>query len=149
MTLARLSDRMFPTMPSFFNNFLTGDLTDWNSSNYSSTDSTLPAVNIRENEDSYIIEMAAPGLSKENFKVNLNRNRLEITSEMKDEKTVEEQRYSRREFSYQSFQRAFTLPESTVDGEKIAARYTNGILMVTIPKREEVKPKPPRAIQIS
>ncbi len=149
MTLARLSDRMFPSMPSFFNNFLTGDLLDWGSSNYSSTDTTLPAVNIRENDESYIIEMAAPGLSKENFKVNLNRNRLEITSEKKEEKNEEDQRYSRREFSYQSFQRTFTLPEGTVEGEKIAARYTDGILMITIPKREEVKPKPARNIEIN
>lgn len=147
MTPTRSSDRMFPSIPSFFNNFLTGDL-DWNSSNYSSTNSTLPAVNIRENDDSFIIEMAAPGLSKENFKINLNRNRLEITSEMQDERNEENQRYSRREFSYQSFQRTFTLPEATVDGDKIAAKYTDGILMVTIPKREEVKPKPARTIEI-
>lgn len=149
MKLVKASDSLFPTIPSFFNNFFSGDLMDWNSSNFSSTNTTLPAVNIRENDDSFLIEMAAPGLTKENFKVNLNRNRLEICSEMKEEKDESDEKYSRHEFSYQSFQRSFSLPEGTVDGDKISAKYTNGILIVTIPKREEIKPKPSRAIDIN
>lgn len=149
MTLARISDRLFPTVPSFLDNFFSRDLMDWSNSNFSSTNSTLPAVNIRETDESFMIEVAAPGLSKENFKVNLDRDRLEISSEMKEEKNESDQKYSRREFSYQSFQRSFTLPEGTVDGDKISARYTDGILFVTIPKREEVKPKPARAIEIN
>lgn len=149
MTLARISDRLFPTVPSFLDNFFSRDLMDWSNSNFSSTNSTLPAVNIRETDESFMIEVAAPGLSKENFKVNLDRDRLEISSELKKEKNESDQKYSRREFSYQSFQRSFTLPEGTVDGDKISAKYTDGILFVTIPKREEVKPKPARAIEIN
>jgi HSP20 family protein len=149
MTLARISDRLFPTVPSFLDNFFSRDLMDWSNSNFSSTNSTLPAVNIRETDESFMIEVAAPGLSKENFKVNLDRDRLEISSEMKEEKNESDQKYSRREFSYQSFQRSFTLPEGTVDGDKISAKYADGILFVTIPKREEVKPKPARAIEIN
>jgi len=148
MTLVKTSDRLFPTFPSFFDNLFSRDLLDWNESNFSTTNSTLPAVNIRENDESFMIEMAAPGLNRENFKVNLDRNRLMISSEFKDEKNESNEKYSRREFSYQSFQRSFNLPESTVDGDKISARYNNGILMVTIPKREEVKPKPAKEIDI-
>jgi len=148
MTLVKTSDRMFPMFPSFLDNFLSRDLMDWNNSNFSSTNSTLPAVNIRENEESFTIEVAAPGLAKENFKVNLDRNRLVISSEQKEEKHESDKKYSRREFSYQSFERSFSLPEGTVDGDKIAAKYTDGILVITLPKREEVKPKPAKEIDI-
>ena len=148
MTLAKISDRMFPTIPSFFDNFFSRDLMDWNNSNFSSTNSTLPAVNIKENEESFLIEVAAPGLAKENFKVNLDRNLLTISSEMKQEKNENDKKYSRHEFSYQSFQRSFTLPEATVEGDRISAKYADGILYVTLPKREEVKPKPAREIEI-
>jgi HSP20 family protein len=148
MTLVKASDRMFPTLPSFIDNFLSRDWLDWNESNFSTTNSTLPAVNIRENDESFMIEMAAPGLSKENFKVNLDRNRLVISSELSEEKNVGDEKYSRREFSYQSFQRSFALPEGTVDGDKISAKYNNGILIVSIPKREEIKPKPAKQIDI-
>jgi len=106
-------------------------------------------VNIRENEESFMIEMAAPGLTKENFKVNIERNRLIISSELKEEKNENGDKYSRHEFSYQSFQRSFVLPEGIVDGDKISAKYNNGILLVSIPKREEVKPKPAREIDIA
>ena len=148
MTLVKASDRMFPTLPSFFDNFFSRDWFDWNESNFSTTNSTLPAVYIRENNESFMIEMAAPGLSKENFKVNLDRNRLVISSELREEKNEGDEKYSRREFSYQSFQRSFTLPEGVIDGDKISAKYNNGILMVTIPKREEVKPRPAKEIDI-
>jgi len=139
---------MFPTFPSFFDNFLSRDLMDWNNSNFSGINSTLPAVNISENDDSFVIEVAAPGLTRENFKVNFDKNRLVIASEQKDEKSENGQKYSRREFSYQTFQRSFSLPDGSVDSDKISARYTDGILEVSLPKREEVKPKPAREIDI-
>ena len=148
MTLARITDRMFPTIPSFIDNFFSRDLMDWNNSNFSSTNSTLPAVNIRENEESFQIEVAAPGLAKENFKVNLDKNLLTISSELLHEKEENVKKYSRHEFSYQSFQRSFTLPEPAVEGDKITAKYADGILYVTLPKREETKPKPARNIEI-
>lgn len=148
MTLAKISDRLFPTIPSFLDNFFSRDLMDWSNSNFSGSNSTLPAVNIRETAESFMIEVAAPGLTKENFKVSLDRDRLEISSEMTMEKSENDEKYARREFSYQSFQRSFTLPEGAVDGDKISAKYTDGILFITIPKLERVKPKPGRAIEI-
>lgn len=149
MTLARFSENAYPSFPSFFNRFLEGDMMDWSRSNFAGTNSTLPAVNIRENTDEFRIDVAAPGMSKEDFKVNYDNGRLTISSEMKNEAEKSEERYTRREFSYTSFQRTFTIPENVVNGEKINASYSDGILHITLPKREEVKPKPAREIKIS
>lgn len=147
MTLARRSN-MF--LPSFWDNFFSRDLMDWGTSNFSSTDTTLPAVNVKESDEAFEIEVAAPGMNKEDFKVNLENNVLTISSEKKEEKKDEEKgRYTRREFSYQSFQRSFTIPENLVEGDKISAKYCDGLLCINLPKREEVKPKPAREIQIS
>ena len=76
MKLAKVSDRLFPTFPSFIDNFFSRDLMDWNNSNFSSTNSTIPAVNIKENDESFLIEVAAPGMDRENFTVNLDGDRL-------------------------------------------------------------------------
>jgi HSP20 family protein len=150
MTLARLSDSTFPSFPSFFNRFFEGDLMDWSNANFAGTNSTLPAVNIRENKDAFIIDVAAPGMKKENFKANYENGRLTISSEKKEERNRnEEEKFNRKEFSYMSFQRSFAIPENLVDGEKIRAAYQDGILEITLPKREEIKPKPARQIKIN
>ena len=146
MTLARKTN-MF--LPSFWDNFLSKDLMDWGSSNFSTTDTTLPAVNVKEKDEAFEIEVAAPGMNKEDFKVNFENNVLTISSEKQEEKKEEEKgRYTRREFSYQSFQRSFTVPQELVEGEKISAKYCDGLLCINLPKKEEVKPKPPREIKI-
>ena len=147
MTLAKLSNSW---VPSFMDRFFEGDLMNWNSSNFAGENSTLPAVNVRENENEFLIDVAAPGLKKGDFMLNYDNGRLTISSEKKNEKEEKDgDRITRREFSYQSFQRSFSVPENAVDTEKIAARYKDGILHVTLPKREEVKPKPAREIRIS
>jgi len=149
MTLMKRTQDWYPTFPSFFDKFFEGNLMDWNNWNYSSTDTTLPAVNVKEDNDSYMIEVAAPGMTKEDFKVDYENGRLTISSERKNESKEKDGNYTRREFSYQSFQRSFTVPENIVNGDKIAATYKEGILHISLPKREEVKPKPARAIKIS
>jgi HSP20 family protein len=147
MTLARRSNTFFP---SFWDNFLSKEMMDWGSNNFSSTDTTLPAVNVKENDDAFEIEVAAPGMSKKDFRVNLENNVLTISSERKEEKKEEEKgHFTRREFSYQSFQRSFTIPENMVEGDKISAKYNDGLLCIHLPKREAVKPKPAREISIS
>ncbi len=149
MTIARLSDNLNPSFPSFFNRFFEGDLMDWSNSNFAGTNSTLPAVNVRENNDEFLIEVAAPGMTRENFRINYDNGRLTISSEKKDERSDrEDEKYTRKEFSYMSFQRTFTVPENTVNGDKIEANYADGILRVTLPKRDEIKPKPAREIKI-
>jgi HSP20 family protein len=107
----------------------------------------VPSVNIVEGKEDFRIEVAAPGLDKSDFKINVENNVLSISSE-KEEKTEEnEDRYMRREFSYTSFNRSFSLPQ-TVDPEKISAKHENGVLTISIPKKEEAKVKPARQIEI-
>ncbi len=144
MSLVKFSHQM----PSLFDRFFENDMFDWSNRNFSDTNTTLPAVNIKEDKDGFEVEMSAPGFEKGDFKIELNNSLLTISSEKKIEnETKEGQQFTRREFSYQSFSRAFTLPE-TVEGEKIAAKYENGILSINIPKKEEAKPKPVKQIKI-
>lgn len=107
-----------------------------------------PAVNIKENDDNFELELAAPGLNKEAFNLNLNEGVLTVSTitESKEEKT--KTGYKRREFNYSSFKRSFHLPD-TIDSKGIVANYENGILLVALPKREEAKKKPARTIQIN
>jgi HSP20 family protein len=109
----------------------------------------IPAVNVLENNDNFMIEVAAPGLEKKDFHIDLENNLLTISSE-KEFKHEEEKngKFMRREFGYSSFKRSFTLPES-IDTEKIGATYKEGVLHITIPKKEEAKPKPAKQIAIS
>ncbi len=96
----------------------------------------IPAVNIKEENDKFVLEMAAPGMKKEDFKINLDNYQLTISAETKDEKKEKEDNYTRREFVYSSFSRSFTLPK-TIDIEKIKADYKNGVLNIVLPKKEE------------
>jgi HSP20 family protein len=133
-----------------FDEFLNKDLFDWGNSNYSMAGTTIPAVNVKETADSFQVEMAAPGMNKEDFKVELNNSILTISSERKHESEEKEgERFSRKEFSYQTFQRSFQLSKDAVDADNIQAKYENGVLRLLIPKREEVKQKPSRLINIS
>ncbi len=144
MALVRFTNQY----PSFFDRFLNNEMFDWSSRNYSNTNTTLPSVNIKESDDDFEVEVAAPGLTKNDFRVELNHDLLTVSSEKEvQNETKEGQQFTQREFSYQSFSRSFTLPH-TVDGEKISASYENGILKVLIPKKEEAKPKPARTIEI-
>lgn len=150
MTIVRSTNSNYPSIPSFIDNLFSRDWMDWSSLNFSNTNTTLPAVNIKETGNEYEIEVAAPGMKKTDFKINLDKDQLLISSERKEEKTnKEDENYTRKEFSYQSFQRSFAIPENLVDGEKITARYDDGILKVKLPKREEIKPKPAREIRIA
>jgi HSP20 family protein len=150
MTLLKRNGNLLSPLPMLFDDLFNRDLFNWNNSNFSNTNSTIPAVNIRETADSYEVEVAAPGMTKEDFKVELDENMLTISSEKTNRKEEQkEERFFQREFSYQSFQRSFTLQKEVVDTEKIQARYENGLLHLSIPKKEEVKQKPPRLIQIS
>ena len=110
---------------------------------------TVPAVNIKETEKDFTIELAAPGKKKEDFNIEVNENVLTISSEIKSEKEdkTDDGAYTRREFKYSSFKRAFTLPE-TINEDKINASYEDGVLKLALPKKEEALPKPKRLIEI-
>lgn len=147
MKLARRNSGLLPNIPSF-DDFWTRDLFDWSDS--WSNDSTLPAVNIQESNDEFVVEMAAPGMKKDDFHVTLDNNILVISSEVEhqNEENNQQGKYTRREFSYQSFKRSFHLP-NTVEVDKIKARYQDGVLRLVVPKKEEAKQKPPRQISIA
>lgn len=149
MSLMKRYNPEFPSIPSLFDNLWSRDWMDWANLNFSDTNTTLPAVNVAEKDDEFAIELAAPGMKKDDFRISLEGNVLTISSERKNEKEEKSGNYSRREFSYQSFQRSFTLPVGRVETDKVAARYEDGILHIQIPKREEAKPKPAREIEIA
>lgn len=108
---------------------------------------SVPSVNIKENERDFELELAVPGRKKEDFNIEVDNNVLTISSELKSENEVSEDNYTRREFGFSSFKRAFTLPE-TIDEDKIKADYLDGILKFTLPKRKEALPKPKRSIAL-
>lgn len=105
-----------------------------------------PAVNIIETKDGFSLEVAAPGLNKEDFNISVEKNTLTINAN-KEANTEEGNKYRRKEFSYLSFQRTFHLP-NTIDSNAITAQYENGILQLTLSKKEEAKEKPARNIEI-
>lgn len=108
----------------------------------------VPPVNIRETDSAYEVELSAPGKKKEDFNIEIDNGLLTISSEVKTENNVEEGKFTRREFSFVSFKRSFTLPE-TVNEEAIKGAYEAGVLKISIPKKEEALPKAKRFIEIN
>lgn len=146
MTLIKKNDWMFPTaFNDFFDseNFFRGDLLDTRFFRNS-----LPAVNIIENEMNFMIEVAAPGFTKKDFHINVEDKVLMIKGEKTLDKKEKEENYTKREFSYSSFQRSFTLPEFVV-ADKIEGKYEDGILKIMLPKMEEARKKNKKEIAIS
>ncbi len=133
-----------PVLPNVFDEFLSG----WPLTNFSETNTTLPAVNIKENDNEFTVEVATPGLDKKDFNIDFENDVLTISSEKTVEGEETSNKFTRKEYSYQSFKRSFRLPENVADTDKIAATYKNGELVITIPKREELKPKPARLIEV-
>ncbi|MFX1704974.1 Hsp20/alpha crystallin family protein [Chitinophaga sp. CC14] len=149
MSLIKRNGNTFPAFPSLFDDFFGRELFNWGNNNFSSTSTTVPAVNIKETTDAFEVEVAAPGMEKGDFSITLDGNLLTISSAKQQQEEKKEQNYTRREFSYQSFQRSFELAKDVVDEDKINARYENGLLHLTIPKKEEAKQKGPRTIQVA
>jgi len=106
----------------------------------------IPAVNITEQKNDYLVSLAVPGMKKEDFKIDVDGNMLTISSEKEETKEEKEKRFTRKEYNYSSFSRSFTLPDE-VNKEKIDAQYEAGVLKITLPRKEEVKK--PTAKQIA
>jgi HSP20 family protein len=132
------------TIPSIFNDFfrpwgsLFNDPTNGGSLFSHLNPLSMPAVNIAEKKDQFDVSLAAPGMKKEDFNIDIEGNVLTISAETKEEKEQKDERYTRKEFNYSSFSRSFTLPDG-VNKEKIDASYENGLLKVTLPKTEDAK----------
>lgn len=124
--------------PSLWEDFFNSDL--FNLPTVARRGMNVPAVNISETDKDYLVELAAPGMKKSDFKINLDRNVLTISSETKQEEEEETKNFSRKEYSFSSFERSFTLPEA-VNQEKIDAKYQDGVLKISLPKKEEVLSK--------
>ena len=143
MTQLVKSPRLLSNMPSLFSNFFDDD--------WFNTDNRwlarVPAANIQEKEDEFRIELAVPGMHKEDFQVSVDNGMLAISSEQQEENKEEEDEYTRQEFSYRSFRRSFALPD-TVKSDDIQAKYEDGVLKLTLPKKEEAKQAPRKEIAI-
>ncbi len=149
MTLIQLKNKnnnRIPAFPSFigdfFNDFMSDELINRD------VFKSIPAVNISESSDAFEVELAAPGMKKNDFKVAVENGVMTISAEKKAETKSEDSKFTRKEFSYQSFNRAFTLPEH-VNADSIAAEYTNGILKLSLPKKAEAKQPAIREIAVS
>lgn len=151
MSMIKRNGNSSYAFPALFDEFFNRDIfNNWGLLNNSATGTTIPSVNIKETPECFEVEMAAPGMKKDDFKIELDGNTLSITSQKQDEyEQREDERYTRKEFGYQSFQRTFTLPKNVVDTDQIKAKYENGVLELVIPKREEARQKPPRMISIA
>lgn len=119
-------------LPSFFNDVFTQLMSEDEKVTW------MPSVNIIERENDYKIDLAVPGMDKKDFNIEVENDLLVITGERKEEKLEEKDKVTKREFHYGSFKRSFTLPE-TADAEKISANYNNGVLSLSITKKEEAK----------
>lgn len=153
MTLIKRHSGINNSFPALFDDFFARELFDFTpAKTFSNFAKNAPAVNILETEQEFKIEVAAPGLKKEDFKVEVEDGILTISSEAKQEKEEKDKegRYTRREFSYSSFKRSFTVDEESVDTEKIEAKYDNGVLNIHVPKKNvQVVEKKAKTITIS
>jgi len=147
MSLLVRSPKLFSSMPTLFSDFFDDDnrLLNFDTNEWKSN---VPAANIKEEDSEYVIELAAPGMEKKDFHVEVENNNLCISSEKKSENEEKEEGYSRKEFNYSSFFRSFALPEN-VNEDKIKASYKDGILSLALPKKEGNKSIPKKEIKIS
>ena len=125
----------------FLDDFINDDFSVGNTKN------NQPSVNVKENHDNYVLEVAAPGFDKADFNIDVDKNLLTISGDKESETEEESKGYTRKEFSYASFERTFTLPE-TVNVDDIAGKYENGILSIVLPKKVEAK-EPKKSIKVS
>lgn len=140
-------NRLFP----FWNNdnlktFLS--TVDFFTNDFFEEDSLMPAMNVKEHDEDFEIEFAAPGFTKKDFEVTIDADILNVCGEKKKEKEEEEEGYSRREFSYSSFKRSLKLPATVDTDQDVKAIYKNGILKLKLLKKEEVKEQPKKVIEV-
>ena len=142
MTLLTRASRMFPDFSSNLMDIF-NEGKDWGNG----WTSKLPAANITESDNAFNLELAAPGLEKEDFDLSIDNQHLTISCQKEEKTESTEEKYTRKEFSYQSFSRSFMLPDS-VDAEKISAAYKDGVLKVELPKKETAIKTPKKQISV-
>ncbi|MFP5439800.1 MAG: Hsp20/alpha crystallin family protein [Bacteroidia bacterium] len=137
--IKRQHSNAFPVMDGFFKDWMGGSQL---------SNRVIPPVNIKETDGAFAVELVAPGLKKEDLKIEVENGLLTISREVKADQVQEDGKYTRREFIHTSFKRAFTLPD-TVNEEGINANYEDGILTLSLPKKDEAQLKTKRMIEIS
>ncbi|HEU4718485.1 MAG TPA: Hsp20/alpha crystallin family protein [Bacteroidia bacterium] len=148
MSLIKRNNGNAPSTRTFFSDFFDADRF-FREPFLSVTDGEwVPAVNVVENEKDFSIELAAPGFKKSDFKVNVENGILNISAEKKTEKEEKEKNYTRREFSYNSFSRSFSLPENSNE-ENVAAKYDDGVLKLTLAKKVPGSPKAKKEVEVA
>lgn len=145
MSLIRFKGNRFPwneNLVDFFNQdtFVNDD--------FFNLEKSLPAMNVKEHENDFEIELAAPGFEKSDFHIAINDNLLEVSAKKDNEETTEDEDYTRKEFNYNYFKRTMELPSTVNQDQDAKASYKNGILKLTLVKNEEAKEKPKRLIQV-
>jgi HSP20 family protein len=132
--LAKSGERM----PSVFDDFFKPWNEWFDNSGLMGRTLNVPAVNITEKKDEYQVSLAAPGMKKDDFKIDVDGNMLTISSEKEENKEEKDKKFTRKEYSYSSFSRSFTLPEE-INKEKIEAKYEDGVLKIALPRKDEAK----------
>lgn len=142
------SSSLFPSLTDDFfgNRFLSPTLFDFEPDLWN-REMQVPLANVTETKDSFNIDLSVPGLTRDDFQVEVENGMLTISCEKEEEKKDEDKNFTRREFSYNSFERTFQLPENVVE-DKINAKYENGMLKVSLPKKEVSVSKPKKAIKV-
>jgi len=136
-------------MNPLFGSFLSDEFFNWPANNWEKNRGYSPAVNISEDENGFTLDVAAPGLRKEDFNIKVEDDLLSISAEVKTENEDKTPNYTRKEFGLSSFKRSFKIAEEQINQESIKANYANGVLSISLPKKEEAKPLPARSISIS
>jgi HSP20 family protein len=131
--IAKVTERM----PTLFDDFFK-PWNGWFGSNDWTKAMNMPSVNISEEKDHYMVSLAVPGLKKDDFKIDIDGNMLIISSEKEQNKEDKDKKYTRKEYSFSSFSRSFSLPEE-INKEKITAKYEEGVLKISLPRNENVK----------
>lgn len=140
-------NRLFPWTNDSLDNFFNAD--DFFNTDFFQKNSLLPAMNVKENDDGFDIEFAAPGFSKEDFQITIDNNILNVSSEKENESEESEENYTRKEFNYSSFKRSLKLPESVNLEQDVKATYKDGILKLNLKKREEAKGETKKVIEVT
>ena len=149
MSLIKFNNRqrLFPSWTNEgLKNFLSSD--DFFNNDFFEEDSLMPAMNVKEHDDDFEIEFAAPGFNKKDFEVTIDDNILNVCGEKKHEAEEKEEDFTRKEFSYNSFKRSMTLPKSVNTDQEVKATYKNGILKLNLLKKEEAKTKQPKKVEV-
>ncbi|MEH6537179.1 MAG: Hsp20/alpha crystallin family protein [Psychroserpens sp.] len=140
-------NRLFPSWNNdSLKSFLSTD--DFFNNEFFEEDSLMPAMNVKEHDEDFEIEFAAPGFSKKDFEVTIDDNTLNVCGEKKTESEEKDEGYTRKEFSYNSFKRSLKLPKSVNIDQEVKATYKNGILKLNLQKKEEVKEQPKKVIEV-